>query len=49
MTEEMIGLKFFVYNGIRFFAIDVNLEKIGHRLGEFSPSKKKPIPKKKKK
>jgi len=49
LTQEMIGYTFYVYNGIRFFAIHVNLEKVGHRLGEFSPSKKKPIPKKKKK
>ena len=49
LTEEMIGFRFYVYNGIRFFSIEVNLEKVGHRLGEFSPTKKKPIPKKKKK
>jgi small subunit ribosomal protein S19 len=49
ITEEMIGFKFYVYNGIRFFCIEVNSEKVGYRLGEFAPTKKKPIPKKKKK
>ena len=49
ITEEMIGFKFYVYNGIRFFSIEVNSEKVGYRLGEFAPTKKKPIPKKKKK
>ena len=49
LTEEMIGFKFYVYNGIRFFCIEVTSEKIGYRLGEFAPTKKKPIPKKKKK
>ena len=49
ITENMIGFKFHVYNGIRFLSFDVNSEKVGHRLGEFSPTKKKPIPKKKKK
>jgi ribosomal protein S19 len=45
----MLGLRFFVYNGIRFFSLEVTTEKLGHRLGEFSPTKKKPIAKKKKK
>jgi len=44
LTEEMLEFKFYVYNGIRFFVIDVNMEKIGHHLGEFSPSKKKTYP-----
>jgi len=44
----MLGLRFFVYNGIRFFSIEVTTEKLGHLLGEFSPKKKKPIAKKKK-
>jgi ribosomal protein S19 len=45
----MIGFKFHVYNGIRFISFEVNLDKVGHKLGEFAPTKKKPIPKKKKK
>jgi len=49
LTEEMIGLRLFVYNGIRFFSIEVTTEKLGHLIGEFSPTKKKPIAKKKKK
>jgi ribosomal protein S19 len=42
-----LSFKFYVYNGIRFFCIEVNSEKVGYRLGEFAPTKKKPIPKKK--
>jgi len=49
LTEEMIGLRLFVYNGIRFFSIEVTTEKLGHLIGEFSPTRKKPIAKKKKK
>jgi small subunit ribosomal protein S19 len=49
ITEEMLGLCIFVYNGIRFFSIEITSEKIGHLLGEFSPTKKKPIAKRKKK
>ena len=49
LTEEFLGQHLHIYNGIRFFSIEVDGEKIGHRLGEFAPTKKKPIPKKKKK
>lgn len=49
IRQYMLGLKIQVYNGIRFFPIEVNAEMIGHCLGEFSPTRKKPIPKKKKK
>jgi len=49
ITEEFIGHRLHIYNGVRFFSIEVDADKIGHRLGEFSPTKKKPIPKKKKK
>ena len=49
LTANMIGYIFHVYNGMRFLSFEVNSEKVGHRLGEFAPTKKKPIPKKKKK
>ena len=49
LTEDFIGHRLHIYNGVRFFSIEVDGEKVGHRIGEFSPTKKKPIPKKKKK
>lgn len=49
LTEEFIGYRIHIYNGVRFFSIEVDGEKVGHCIGEFSPTKKKPIPKKKKK
>ena len=49
LTEDMIGYHFVVYNGNKFFSFIVDSDKIGHRIGEFSPTKKKPILKKKKK
>lgn len=49
LTEEMLGIKISVYNGVRFFSFTVDGEKLGHRVGEFAPTRKKPIPKKKKK
>jgi small subunit ribosomal protein S19 len=42
----MLGLTINVYNGLRFFSIIVSLDMLGHRLGEFSPTRKKPIAKK---
>lgn len=47
ITKQMIGLKFQIYNGIRFFPITVTTDMLGHRVGEFAPTRKKPIPKKK--
>ena len=38
-----------VYNGLRFYSITISSEMLGHRLGEFSPTRKKPVPKKDKK
>lgn len=47
ITKQMIGLKFQIYNGIRFFPLTVTTDMLGHRVGEFAPTRKKPIPKKK--
>jgi ribosomal protein S19 len=49
IRQKMVGLKIQVYNGIRFFLTELNSEMVGHCVGEFAPTRKKPIPKKKKK
>ena len=49
LTKQMIGLKFQIYNGIRFYPITVTTDMLGHRVGEFAPTRKKPIAKKIKK
>lgn len=49
LTEDMLNLKISVYNGIRFFSFTVDAEKLGHRIGEFASTRKKPLHKKKKK
>jgi len=49
LTQQMLGFKINIYNGIRFYTITVSSDMLGHRLGEFSPTRKKPIPKKAKK
>ena len=49
ITEEMLGNTIHVYNGLKYFTIKIESNKIGYRLGEFAPSKKKVVIKKVKK
>ncbi len=49
LSEGFIGKRIHIYNGLRFYSITVTSEMVGHRLGEFSPTRKKPIAKKDKK
>ncbi len=49
LTKSFVGKRIHVYNGIRFYSLLITSEMIGHRLGEFSPTRKKPVPKKDKK
>ena len=37
---EMVGLTFLVHNGKNFITVSVNENMVGHKLGEFSPSRK---------
>jgi small subunit ribosomal protein S19 len=41
IIPEMVGLKFAVHNGKEFVTVEVKPEMIGHRLGEFSQTRKK--------
>ncbi|MDI6642531.1 MAG: 30S ribosomal protein S19 [Candidatus Hodarchaeaceae archaeon] len=43
VLPEMVGLKFAVHNGKEFIVVEVTPEMIGHRLGEFSQTRKKVI------
>ena len=36
IIPEWLGLKFLVYNGKEWKAVDITIDKLGHRLGEFS-------------
>lgn len=36
IVPEWLGLKFLVYNGKEWKPVEITLDKIGHRLGEFS-------------
>lgn len=40
IAPEMVGFSFAVHNGKDFIEVRVNEDMIGHRLGEFSPTKK---------
>ncbi len=40
IIPEMVGLKFDVHNGKDFITVDVDENKVGHKLGEFSPTRK---------
>ena len=40
ISPEMVGFKFGVYNGKQHIDVLVSEDMVGHRLGEFSPTKK---------
>ncbi len=40
ISPEMLGFKFGVYNGKTHLEVLVTEDMVGHRLGEFSPTKK---------
>ena len=40
ISPEMVGFTFGVHNGREHISVVVNEEMVGHRLGEFSPTKK---------
>lgn len=39
IPPEFVGHKFAIYNGKKFIEISVTESMIGHRLGEFSPTR----------
>lgn len=40
ISPEMVGFIFGVHNGKNFIEVRVNEDMVGHRLGEFSPTRK---------
>lgn len=40
ISPEMVGFTFGVHNGKDFISVRVTEEMVGHRLGEFSPTRK---------
>jgi small subunit ribosomal protein S19 len=40
ISPEMVGFTFGVHNGKDFISVSVSEEMVGHKLGEFSPTRK---------
>ena len=40
ITPDMVGIKFAVHNGKLFLEVLVDENMVGHKLGEFSPTRK---------
>jgi small subunit ribosomal protein S19 len=40
ITPKFVGLNFLIYNGKSFLKLKISEEMIGHKLGEFSPTRK---------
>jgi small subunit ribosomal protein S19 len=40
ISPEMVGYTFLVHNGKDFITVRISEEMIGHKLGEFSPTRK---------
>ena len=40
ITPDMVGMTFLVHNGKDFISVFVDENMVGHRLGEFSPTRK---------
>jgi len=41
IVPQMVGMKISIYNGHEFFPVEITKEMLGHRLGEFSPTRGK--------
>lgn len=42
VLPDFVGLTFNVYNGHKFIPVSVNEEMVGHKLGEFAPTRSFP-------
>jgi len=40
ISPEMVGITFGIHNGKEFIAVLITEDMVGHRLGEFSPTRK---------
>jgi len=46
ILPSIIGFTFKIYNGIRIFSLTVDSDQVGQKLGQFAPTRKRPINKK---
>jgi small subunit ribosomal protein S19 len=42
ILPQFVGLTFNVYNGIKFIPVSVSEDMVGHKLGEFAPTRNFP-------
>ena len=42
VLASRVGRRFHVHNGLRFLPIERTEDRVGHRLGEFIPTRKRP-------
>ena len=42
ILPQFVGLTFNVYNGMKFIPVSVNEDMVGHKLGEFAPTRSFP-------
>ena len=42
ILPDFVGLTFSVYNGQKFIPVSVNEDMVGHKLGEFAPTRSFP-------
>ena len=42
ILPQFVGLTFNVYNGMKFIPVSVNEDMVGHKLGEFAPTRNFP-------
>lgn len=42
VLPDFVGLTFSVYNGMKFIPVSVNEDMVGHKLGEFAPTRSFP-------
>ena len=42
ILPDFVGLTFSVYNGQKFIPVSVNEDMVGHKLGEFAPTRNFP-------
>ncbi|MBL0725721.1 MAG: 30S ribosomal protein S19 [Alphaproteobacteria bacterium] len=43
IVPDMVGLTIAVYNGKKFIPVFITENMIGHKLGEFSPTRRSPV------
>ena len=48
ILPEFMGIQFFIHNGHDWISLVVDQEHVGHKLGEFAPTKKVAVYKRKK-